>query len=213
MFPGQSLLSISNGSGTTAILYCDSINYQIVTEEFERTEYSHEKRLNALENSGVKSVTGTLLFGVPYQIASGGAVPTTARDFRPDDADLDNIYKKFFIQRYTIKGAESSNSDMANLYSWSIIHKTLQDRFTAHQKFASGNVSIQELDALKADTLAYLTNTGYSLTTESLGTLTNILIRNLDIGVAYSVNTPSGLLVLNDYTLTVDQVLIVPQSA
>lgn len=213
MYPGQSLLSISNGSGTTAITYCNDIKFQIVTEEFERPEYLHERQISAPENDGTKVISGQLLFGVPYQITSGGAVQTTARDFRPDDTDLNNIYKKFFIVRYNITGAETSNSDMGNLYAWSVIHRTLQDKFNARQKFAAGNVSIQELAALKLDTLSYFTNTGYTLSTESLGTIPNIFIRSLDIGVAYSVSTPSGLLVLNDYTLVLDSIQILSAGA
>lgn len=213
MFPGQSLLSISNGSGTTAITYCDDIKFEIVTEEFELSEFTHARMLSAPENDGTEPTTVRLLFNKPAQIVSTGSVTTTGRPLGPDLSNLDQIFKKFSIRRITVTGSETNNSDMANLYAWSILHRTLLDRFSAHQKFVGANISYSQLLTLQAETFSYLTNTGYILTTESLGTVTNVLIRSLNVGVAYSVNTPQGLLVLNDYTLVADVISIVPLSS
>lgn len=133
-----------------------------------------------------------MIYGVPAQITSTGAVSTTVRSLTPDDADLNNINQKRFGVRYTLLGTTSLNSDVYIVHEWCKYHLALESQFKAHQAFAAGNVSIQELITLQTETFAFLTATGFTFNSNSIGTVSNVLIKSFDAIPDYELNKIGG---------------------
>lgn len=204
--PEQSFILLTN-SGTTSTLYCNDIEYERVVIPFERAEFKHDVLKKAPESSGVEPQIVTLIYGVPAQITSTGAVATSARNLQPNDADLANIFQKFVIDRYTLTGFTSLNSDVTNANIVFLAHRAFLDRFEAHQKYANGYVSFQELTTLQAETFSYLTATVCSFTSNSFGVLSNILVRDFKVKADYDVDSPA--LVLKDWSAVLDVIQIV----
>jgi hypothetical protein len=196
-----------------ATLFCESIDYDPISIPFDRSEFMHQKQRTALENTGTAPVIVSMIYGVPAQITSTGAVQTTARNLQPDDSDLTNIYQKFFGYRYTLTGDTTLNSDTDNVLTWATYHKSLQDAYEAHQKYAAGNTSIQDLVTFQSETFAYITTTGFSLTCNSLGTIQNIFIREFSIDVDYDTTGYADPLILHKWKMVVDELTLQPLAA
>lgn len=184
--PENSYILLSIGA-STATLFCQDISFSQISEPFERNEFKRDVQRKALENTGTAPLIVQLIYGVPAQITSTGLVTTTARNLLPDDTALVNIFNKLYSTRYVLKGTTSLNSDTSLVFTWSTIHRILQDRFLAHQKYAGGNVSIQELATLQSDPLTYLVNTGLTLTSGAVGIISNLLIRDFDVILDYYI--------------------------
>jgi hypothetical protein len=194
-------------SGSAATLYCNDIKEEIITQTFERNEFKHEALKKALENTGTAPVIVQMIYGVPAQITSTGAVSTSVRPLTPDDSDLTNIYKKFQINRYTLTGTTSTNMDVTNANYFFNLHKQNLDRFDAHQKYSTGNVSYQELISLQAETFSYLYVTGLTFYSNTFGTITNALIRDFVVDGDYDIPQGGGNnLILKSWSMTLDSI-------
>lgn len=206
------VLSLSSSSST---LYCADISVVTQSQPFTRTEYTHAKLLGAPESDGTIPLRGNAVNGGPYQIIYGSGI--TARNFAPDDSDIDNIYKKLFFNRYTLKGRTSLNSDTGLVYTWAAQHRTLQDQFDHQLNVANGNVSVTFLQGLQSNGfLTLLTNTGLTLVTKSQGTLNNCLIRSFSVDLDYEIPQDSSATsnkILNMWEMVIDQIVIKNASA
>lgn len=202
--PEQSFIILTL-SGVSSTLFCESIQYEPYSTPFTRVEFTHQKQDSALESAGVEPQLVTLIYGVRGQITSTGAVPTTARNLLPDDADLNNIYQKRFGIRYTLVGTTTRNADVSLVEPWFQDHLAREMEFEAHQNFAGGNISIQEIEVLKLDNFSYLTSTGLQFSSSSIGIVDNVLIRDFSIGVDYQItNNDGSFKVLNDWRLVLE---------
>lgn len=212
--PEQAYILVSL-SGTTATLYCEDIDYGFYSEPFQRIEYTHEKQRNALElTTGARPEYGYSVSGVPYQViyTGGGITPATARNLLPDDNDVNNIYRRFDGIRYNFKGTTSINTDVVLAHQWASQHRILINQFKAHQLQAQGAVSIQFILNFQAETFSYLTTTGLTVVSGSLGTLNNLLIEDFKVIGDYEIPLAVGNQVLFAWTMTAKSTQIVTDS-
>jgi hypothetical protein len=178
LLQGRFLLLTIGASG--AQLYCEEINFEVGSQPFTRPEWDKRVLKDAPENTGNLPTFGQTLEGGQVQWIYGSA--TTARDLTPNNnTNLASMEEKFFYNRYTITGDTSLSSDTGLVYTWSGAHKTLQDRFDAHQKYSGDGYSYQDLVTQQAENFSYLTTTGLSLNGSTLGALSNLLIRSFSV--------------------------------
>jgi hypothetical protein len=186
--PQGSYLTISYNS-LTSVLFCESLDETTISEYIVRPEYEHDKQRSALENTGVKPIYADLLGGEPNQIIYGNNC--TPRDLTPDDSDLDNIFQKFFIQKYVFTGLDSSDTDIQQMLTAFKHFKSLRDKFEAHKAFSGGGVSIQFLqNILQPDNFTYFSTTGLTIVGSSLGTQSNLFLNNFSANLARDIYKP-----------------------
>lgn len=210
--PDQAAYILLSQSGSVATLFCDQIGYEPYSTPFEREEFKHAKERAVPENTGVKPQYVDLIGGVPNQIIYS-SIPVTVRNLAPDDVALPEIYQKRFGIRYNLVGTTTKNVDTSLVYTWFQQHLVLEMEFEAHQKFAAGDVSIQEIAALKLDNFSYLTSTGLQFSSSSIGIVDNVLIRDFSIGVDYQItNNDGSFRVLNDWRMVLETTNFQPQN-
>lgn len=207
--PENSYIILQNGA-SSATLYCEDISFSQISEPFVRQEYQRDTLRKALENTGTAPLIVQLIYGVPAQITSTGAITTTARSLLPDDTALTSIYQKLYTTRYVLKGNTSLNTDTGLAFTWSTAHRILQDRFAAHSKYASAAVSVQELISLQSETFSFLTTTGVTFTSGAIGVVNNVLIRDFNVDLDFYI--PSSGQNLYVWQLTLDAIQILPDA-
>lgn len=192
---------------SASTLYVREINFDTESTLFSRTEKSHDVLKQAPESTGNMPTYAQSLIGAPVQFIYGGA--TTARNLTPDDSVIDQIEQKFFFNRYTISGTISGASDIALMFAWAAQHRVLQDRFEAYQKKINDKVSFQLLTSLGGETFSYLTTTGLSLSSSTIGNLSNLLIRSFSINPVRDIQgLPTGQKILYEWSGSFDQISI-----
>lgn len=203
LLPEGRYIVLSMGASSST-LYCSEISFDTESTAFTRIEKTHDKLKNVPENTGAQPTFAQSLAGFPVQFIYSSA--TTARNLLPDDADLGAIEQKLFYNKYTLTGATSLSSDTALVFNWAAQGKTALDRFDAYQKYANDNVSYQYLVTLAAETFSYLTTTGISLTSSTLGNLSNVFIQSFTVNPTRDIQgLPSGQKVLYDWTMELRQ--------
>ena len=198
------VLSISASSAT---LYVKEINFETDSTAFTRSEYDKRTLKDAPESTGAQPTYAQTLSGLPLQFIYGSA--TTARDLTPNNStNLASMERKLFYNRYTLSGATSLSSDTGLVYTWASLHKTLDDRFNAFQKYTGDGISYQDFLTQQAETFSYLTSTGLSLVGSTLGTLNNLLIRSFSVNPTRDIYDGTTRKVLYEYQLVLDQISI-----
>ncbi len=194
-------------SASSAVLYCEEINFETGSTLFTRPEFDRRQLKDAPESTGAIPTYAQTLAGMPLQIIYGGA--TTARNLTPNNSvNLAFMEEKFFYNRYTFGGDTSLSSDTGQVFIWASMHKTLADRFDAFQKYTGDGLSYQDLLAQQLETFSYLTATGLSVTGTTLGTLSNCLIREFSVNPVRDIYDGSTRKVLYRWTMTLDQLSI-----
>lgn len=207
LLPQGRFLTISL-SASSAVLYCEEINFETSSTAFTRNEFNKDTLKQAPESTGATPTLATTLTGLPAQFIYGSA--TTARDLTPNNfTNLANMEQKLFYNRYTITGDVSLSSDTGLVFNWAALHRTLQDRYDAHLKYSGDGLSYQDFLTQQAVTFSYLTTTGLTISGSTLGSLSNCLIRSFSVNPVRDIQgLPSGAKVLYRYSLVADQISI-----
>lgn len=169
-------------------LFVDDIKESYVIEPFEREEFKHQRQRTVLENTGVAPIIITKFAGGLAQL-SYTCASTTLRPITPDDTDLNNIYRRWEILRYTVAGAPSTTTNVTGVYLIAQTHIKYLAELNAHFAFAKGDVSIQELTALQTDPIfGTITGTGLTMSGNAIGgSIDNMLITQFTIDFAYEI--------------------------
>ena len=195
-------------SGSSSVLYLAGADVERITESLTRTEFTHAKQREVPEADGTQPQYATLIAGTPAQITYSD-IPTSPRNLAPDDTDLDMIYQKLFITRYTFQGANSTSSDIAQAYAFASIHHVYLDRFEAYKTFSNqASISFTELLALQLINFSYLTTTGLSCIGTTFGTINNAFIRSFSAEPVKDIN--AGAKVIYNWRMVLDQISILP---
>lgn len=204
LLPEGRYIVLSMGASSST-LYCSEISFDTESTAFTRTEKTHNVQKQAPESTGAVPTYANTLTGLPVQFLYGSA--TTARNLLPDDADLASIEQKLFYNKYTLTGATSLSSDTALVFNWAAQGRTALDRFDAYQKYANDNVSYQYLQTLAAETFSYLTTTGISLTSSTLGNLSNVFIQSFTVNPTRDIQAGASPVtkVLYEWTMELRQ--------
>lgn len=145
---------------TTVI--ADSVSYSFESEFFDRVEFSNERLRNAKNTDGSKPVFYDMFGGKVLQLSTSCGSANTVRPVTPDDANIDNIKKRWDIKRYKLSGI-SLDADINLIYQTGQAHKILLDRFLAHQAQAQMDISYTALVAMQSETFSYLTTTSFAM--------------------------------------------------
>lgn len=144
-------------------LVVDSCSYTLETEPFDRIEFSNDKLRAAKTDTGAKAIFVEVYGGQQIQFTTTcvGNTPVTPY---PDDANIDNIKKRWDIKRYNIIGSTSLDSYVNILSYTAATHKGLLAKFQAHLATASGlDISVTELEDMQLESFSYLYSTGFSM--------------------------------------------------
>lgn len=211
--PEGSKLSFSGAA--TANLFLGSIVEEYTFEKFVRGEFLHKRQQEALETTGARPVYIQMLSGITVQISTTCGT-STPRPLTPDDGDLNNIYRRFDITRFTIKSLENTKTDTETLFNLSQQHKLIWERFNYRQELAnSANVSINELETLQADNLSWITSSGLTMAGPALGSLSpinNMLIRSCTLEPVYEIPGASSSTLYQELNLVIESLTNVPDS-
>lgn len=211
IIPQGRFLTLSLGA-SSAVLYCKEINFSVNSILFTRQEYNKSILKGAPESTGAVPTYSQALSGLPVQFVYASA--TTARDQTPNNlTSLQNMEKKFFFNEYTITGDTSLSADTGLVYTWGALHKTLNDRYEAQQKYGGDGLSYQDLLTLQAVTFSYLTTTGLSLSGSTLGALSNLLIQSFSVNPTHDISGGGQTKILYEYQLTLRQIQIYAAAA
>ncbi len=204
-------------NGQTLIV--DSINGPVVDVLFfERLEYSHQRQREVANADGSFPIFFELLGGQKVQYNNTGCNPNdTIRDLTPDDSDYDNIYRRFDIIRWEVRGASSVAANVESvLLNVARPHKILLDMFEAYRVSQRANISIGFLLGLKTIGLGIINNltttsvtvTGMPLGTGTLVTLTNTLMTNFSMSPEYEEpanEAGTSSIILRSWGATIEQ--------
>lgn len=136
---------------------------------FQRPEFSNQVLRTAPEADGSVPVFNQLIGGKVIQYLNT-CNQTQPRSLAPDDANIDEIFRRWDIKRWEIQGAASDATVVENVFSIARDHKVLLDRFEAHLNIARSYVSYSFLLQMQQETFSYLTNTDVSISGQVLGT-------------------------------------------
>jgi hypothetical protein len=196
-------------------MYCNDIQIVRALQNFDRTEFSNEKLRSAPTTTGATPLITTGFGNQPIQLLTT-CTGDVARPLGPDDANIPLIKQRFNILRYEISGSANKLVDMIALYQMWADHAVRLNRFDLYLGEQNMNLSITHLtNVLQAQTFSYLTSTGLSLSGNAIsGTVTNMLITNLQQGVEYEVPLTDGSgnsLILQDFKLTIENRVVTSQ--
>jgi len=173
ILPEGSILTFTNTSPSlVANVVITDCSYTFDQLPFTRVEFMHKRLLDAPNVDGSKPAIFYTDGGVPNQHMSSCNPNDTARPLTPDDANLDQIYRRFDIKRYHIVGAMSLDSEIAKLKQIAQAHKLLLGAFEDHQnKARSADVSYTDLVTVfqAVTNFSYLTTTGLQMSGLCLG--------------------------------------------
>lgn len=193
-------------------LFVSDVKVSFITEFFDRLEFQHA-RLNSAPNSvGQHALKTTLLGDTRAQIVIGALSFTPVVPQNPDvlvsGSNFGNVKKKFNILRYELSGAPSDSGSVSNVLTTAKNHIQQLAVFQAYLDKASNmDTEYNELIALQSETFSYLTNTGISMSGNSLnGTVDNILITSFSPDVVYEYPTDlvGGYQLFQTWTATID---------
>lgn len=156
--PAGSLIYVAGVPATVR-----EVKYTFDVEFFERVEFSNEKLRAAKNVDGSKSIFIDLFGGKVVQFASTCNTYNTVRPIGPDDANVDDIKKRWDIRKYSLSGDVNNTGSVQTLQAYHQVHKTYLTRFQAHIQQSGMDLSYTALVALQAETFSYLTSTGLSI--------------------------------------------------
>lgn len=198
-------------------LIAGGIRFSTESQFFQRLEFSNQVLRQAPELTGAQPIFNQLVGGkvIQYNSGCGGS---TLRSVAPDDANLDNVFRRFDMKRWEIQGLATDAAAVEAVFQIAKAHKILLSRFEAHLQMARAYVSIDFLESLKLVDLSYLETTGYNISGQSLGvgsptTATNILISTFVPDVEYEVplnSAGTSSQVLRAWSCVVEQRVNVP---
>lgn len=193
-------------------LFVDDIKQTFVIQQIERDEFKHQRQRTVLEDSGIAPILITKFAGGFAQL-SYTCANVTVRPTIPDDVNIFNIYQRWQILRYTVTGAPSLVSSVGSVYSIFQVHKVYLGVLDTHYAIAKGDVSIQELETLQTDSIFNtIQTTGLTVSSNSIGTLTNCLISNFTIDYAYEIplnSAGTSNTLYQSWSATIDQWFLV----
>ena len=218
----------------SALLYVDTINGPILdTQFYERMEYDHDRLRSVMNDNGSLPIFFELLGGQKMQYANGCNPDDTIRPIVPDDIEwptgsglgYDDIYRRFDIRRWDIRGASSDPALLDIVFNEvAFPHKLLLNLFQAYLQQARAPVSFKYivgdgtparpgLATVANGIIANMIGTGISISGMPLGdgslvTLGNVLMTNFALSPEYeeplnAAGTSSR--VLRSWSATIEQ--------
>ena len=174
-------------------LRVDSVVYTPDVELFDRPEFSAERQRQVKEVSGAKPQFIDLYGGLILQ-ATSTCTTSTTRPIGTDDANIDNIKKRWDIRRYRITGSTSLDEYVNILSYTALTHKGLMAKYQTHlAEAASMDISITELLNLQGDSFSYLTSTGLAMYGDAITPMGLVNGSNLSGSSTLHVNIASSL--------------------
>jgi hypothetical protein len=170
-----------NISGIDTILRMSVYRSQRVKEAFQRIEFSNQRLREAPNANGTKDSFFTDAAGFLYQFVSDCNPGSNIRPTNiSDDANLDNIFRRWDIDRYEVQGLPSLASDVYALRTLFQTHEAALARFENHQAEARNpTTSFEKLTLMQAETFSYLTTTGVTMKSFAFGTGSEVTISNI----------------------------------
>ena len=209
--PGSTPITFINTVSPTVsgVLYCDDVSFTRTLQNFSRVEFDHAKLRTAPTTTGATPLIVQGFGNKPIQLLTTctGDIP---RPLTPMDSDYTSELQRFNINRYTITGAANPDTTIAALFSIWSDHAIRLNRFDMYLNVVNLEMSIDFLqNTLQPLTFSYLTSTNLTLSGPALsGSLTNMLITALDIGVEYEApnisDSGATSTVLQSFTMTVE---------
>lgn len=190
--PSGSIIVINGNS-----LILDDVSLGKEHQNFDRLEFSADRLRKAKSSTGVNPVYLSLFGGGVSQISTSCGGGSNSRPVVPDDIynpGLANEQQRFNITRYTLKGLPSLASSVAGLQTLAQTHQGLLAKFEAHIKATSLDVSYDYLITQQSETFSYLTSTGITMSGNSVGTVSNILVVSFSGSVEYEIPSPAQIL-------------------
>lgn len=209
LFPkGSALTFVLSASSVSATVLIDGdVRYKTITQDFIRKEFSNAFLENLPEADGSMPQYVTNVVGGKVHVDYDCGDYSGPRATTPDDANLNNIMKKFTIERWTIKGAPSSPSAIDQLATVARDHARRLAVFDSYIKRFDQKLSYGYIYGLRSETFAYLTTTGLNVSGAAM-TKNNILIRDLDLGISHE-NPRLGVVVTKDWSMVVDIITLI----
>lgn len=207
-------LSQTSPSVVSSNVLVNEIRYRNDIVLFDRPEFSNDRLRQAKNTDGSVPIFQQLQGGRVAQFMPACGSANTVRPLGPDDANIDNIFRRMVIKRYELVGLPSSPTEIDKIFAIAKSHKILKARFDAHQAKARADVSYNFLIALQAETFSFMTATSLSMASLALGVYnpeTNMLITDFQPGVEYSVpNEEAGTSVtlIRGWTLVAESITI-----
>jgi hypothetical protein len=205
------------GSPLTFTLAASSVNATVVidgdirekyiTLDFIRKEWSNAFLMDLQEADGSEPIYIKNVAGGKIQIDFDCGDSSGPRSVATDDNNLNNIMKKFTIQRYSIKGGPSSPSAVESLLTVSRDHTRRLAVFDSYIKRFDQKLSYGYVYGLRTETFSYLTTTGLSASGATMSQ-SNILIRDFDAGSTHE-NPRTATIVAKDWSMTVDVITLI----
>lgn len=197
---GSVITLTASACGISVDLVVDAVTIAFTTENFQRLEYSNQRRNQAKdENTGATGLILSAFGNIPVQVISNCGDGFPVLNLLPDDNNIDNIRKRFNITRITIQGAPSLSANVDAVYPISVAHKKLLNKFNRFFEVLGMDVSIQYLDQAKLETFSYITTTGITISGNSLittdnptGVYNDILLIDFTENVEYEVIKSDG---------------------
>lgn len=218
ILPRGSIITLSQTSPgvVSSNVLVNEIRYRNDIVLFERPEFSNERLRQAKNTDGSVPIFQQLQGGRVAQFMPNCGSANTVRPLAPDDANIDNIFKRMVIKRYELVGLPSSPTEIDKVFAIAKAHKILRARFDAHQAKARADVSYNFLIAMQAETFSYMTATTLSMASLALGVYTpetNMLITDFQPGVEYAVfneEAGSSITLIRGWSATLESITIQP---
>lgn len=149
---------------TTTEILASGVVASPEVEFFDRLEFSNEKLRQAKNTNGSVPQYFQLFGGQVAQVQTSCNSGVQSRPLGPDDANIDNIKRRFDISRYKLSGFESYDSSVDNIHRIAIDHKILLNRFQAHLSIVQSlDLSYTQLITMQGISFSYLTTTDVAM--------------------------------------------------
>lgn len=207
--PNGQITLTQSASSISASLVVDDLSYSFEVFEYERKEYSNDFLMNLPNEDGTAPIFQKNIMNKTVQTQFVGCGTNSARSILPDDANVENILRKFTIKTFSIKGGPSSPSSVNAIDALAKDHVRRYSTFQAYFKKFGLKLSYQYFYSLRNETFTYLTQSGLTLTGFTGGSAlneSNVLIRKFRNGYQYR-DPRTGLIVVKDWDVQLDAYL------
>lgn len=202
---GAKLTFLQTASSINSIVIVDDVSYSFDNLQFERKEYSNDYLMNLPNSDGTYPIFQKSILGKAIQTEFVGCGENSTRNILPDDANVDNILRKFTIKKYTIKGGPSNPSAVDALDALAKDHMRRYTVFEGFFKLFGLKLSYQYIYNLRNETFNYITQSGLSMSAFSGSSVineTNCLIKSFTNGFLYR-NPSNNYMIVKDWSMEV----------
>ena len=199
----------------TSTLYVSEVTLTEIVEPFTRPEFDNNVLRKAKNALGGEPMIPLTIANTPIQIG----ITCTGDSPRPLTANsisnLNSIYQRQNIIRYSLRGAPCPVSSLAPLLAQSFVDAKLLLQFQYHFNKTKDDIQYTDLLALQADTFSYLSSTSTAISGNCLGgTASSLIVRSYTQDVSHSVTQADGSqLLLATWSAVFDNISFSSQAA